>query len=207
VSERPHPLAEALAQTLAARPEPARALLLGLGSGRNLPPLVAAGVYVDAVEQDAERALAAARRFAATPRTRIVRASYTGPYPFSFGYDGALSTHALLHGTRASVAAAVAAARNRLRAGAPFFLTLGSTADPRFGTGLRIDESSWAPADGSEAGVAHLYLDEQGARELLAGFDVRSLVESSAAETAGRWAHGEAEAVRLVHWFVEAHKR
>ncbi|MFY9781607.1 MAG: methyltransferase domain-containing protein [Candidatus Baltobacteraceae bacterium] len=199
-------MAEALAHALAARPEPARVLIVGIGSGRNVPPLAAGGAFVDAVEEDAERAVAAARRFAATPRVRIVRTHYTGPYPFASSYDAALATHALLHGTRASVAAALAAVRNGLRPGALLFLTLGSSADPRCGTGRCIEPGVWAALDGPEAGVPHLYLAEAEARELLAAFEIRSLREAGAAESAGRWAHTEDEAARLVHWFIEARK-
>lgn len=207
VVERAHPLAEALAAELAAQAVPGRILLLGVGSGRNLPVLAASGTFVDAVEEDAERARAAAARFAATPRVRIVRAPYSGPYPFAFGYQGALATHALLHGTYSCVAAAVAAVRNRLEAGAPFFATLGSTADPRCGVGRRVEDGVWAALEGSETGVPHLYLTEAQARSLLSGFDIRSLHEGSASESAGRWAHSDEEAARLVHWFVEARKR
>jgi hypothetical protein len=64
----------------------------------------------------------------------------------------------------------------------------------------------WAAVDGPEAGVLHLYLAEPDVRELLSGFEIRSLCEGSAAETAGRWAHTEAEAAPLIHWFVEALK-
>ncbi|MGP6157237.1 MAG: class I SAM-dependent methyltransferase [Vulcanimicrobiaceae bacterium] len=204
--EPAHPLAEALARELAAAAEPGRVLLVGIGSGRNVPPLAAAGAFVDVVEEDPARAVAAATRFASTPRVRVARARYAGPYPFSFGYDGALSTHALLHGNRPSVAAALAAVRNRLRTGAPLFATLGSSADPRCGTGRRIDAGVWAAFEGSEAGVPHLYLSEPDARELLAGFEICSLLEGSAEESAGRWAHDEDEAARLVHWFVKARK-
>jgi SAM-dependent methyltransferase len=206
MNEPAHPLADELARELSSRPRPARILIVGIGSGRNVPPLIAAGAIVDAVEEDAERAGAAARRFAETPRVRVVRAAYSGPYPFSFGYDAALSTHAFLHGTRAGVAASLAAVRNRLRPGGSLFLTLGSAADPRCGTGRGIEPGVWAELDGPEAGIPHLYLTEPEARTILAGFAIRSLSEAAAAETAGRWAHTEAEAARLVHWFVSTSK-
>lgn len=200
---QPHPFAIELAERLAAEPG-ARVLVLGVGNGRNVPPLVAAGLRVAAVEEDPERARGAAARFAAEPAVRIVRARYAGPYPFAGGCAGALSTSALLHGTLASAGAAVAAVRARLRPGAPFFATFGSRRDPRFGAGTRIDDATYAPTDGGEAGVPHLYCDEPALRALLAGFGSLDLREGSAAETAGAWAHAPGEAAGLRHWFVRA---
>jgi hypothetical protein len=167
---------------------------------------LAAGARVDALEDDPQRARDAADRFAAEPRVRVARARYGGPIPFAGGFAAALSSHALLHGSLREVAAAVAAVRSRLRPGAPFFLTLGSKHDPRFAAGRRLDADVSAPLEGSEAGVPHLYLDETQLRPLLAGFEIASATERSAAETAGRWAHTAAEAQALVHWFVRAHR-
>jgi hypothetical protein len=184
-----------------------RVLLLGVGSGRHIPPLLGAGLSVDVVEEDPARAAGAVKRWAATPRVRIARARYAGgPVPFAFGFDGALATHALLHGDAARVAAALAAVGNRLRPGAPFNFTLGSTRDPRFERGKRIDAASWAPEDGDEAGVAHVYFDERGMRALLDSWDVIEVEEREAGATAGAWAHPSG-AGGLVHWFVRARRR
>ncbi len=200
----PHPLALELAERLAPGD---RVLLLGVGSGRSVPCLLAAGACVDALEEDAARARSAADRFAADERFRVVRAAYGEPVPFAGPFDAALSTHALQHGSFAGLADAARAARDRLRPGAPFFLTLGSKRDPRFRSGRRIGRHVVIPRDGSEAGVPHVYLDEPEVRALLAGFDLESAVEDSAAEAAGRWAHTEAERAALVHWFVRARRR
>lgn len=201
--ESPHPLTAALIAALAPG---SRVLLLGIGNGRHLPALLAGGLKVDALEANPARAAEAARRWARTPGLRITQARYGGgALPFAADFDAALATHALLHGTVADVATALAAARERLRAGAPFHFTLGSTRDPRFGRGTRIDAATWAPADGDEAGVAHAYFDETGARALLAGWDVEALDESQAARTAGAWAHPSGSA-GFVHWFVRARR-
>ncbi len=199
----PHPLALELANALAPG---ARVLLLGVGSGRNVPCLLGAGARVDAVEEDPDRARAALERFAGEGRVRITRGRYSGPLAFTGGFDAALSTHALQHGSLAQVAAAVGAARNRLRPGALFFLTLGSKRDPRYASGRRIDANVVAPRDGAEAGVPHVFLDESEVVTLLAGFDLDSVVEDSAAETAGTWAHTADEARTLVHFFVRARR-
>jgi hypothetical protein len=198
-----HPLALELAAALAGAVAP-RALLLGVGNGRNVPPLLAAGALVDAIEDDPAHSHTAATRFAAESAVRIARASYAGPYPFTGPFDGALSTHALLHGTPQSVSAALAAVRNRLVPNAPFFFTLGSKRDPRFGKGRRIADDTYAAESGSETGVAHGYFDEPAIRGLLVGYALLAIEERTAA--AGSWAHSPDEAAAIVHWFVRARR-
>lgn len=205
----PHPLAIELAEWLRARATPGvvpRVLLLGVGSGRNVAPFVACGATIGAIEADPERAMEAATRFAGDARVRVVRARYAGPYPFAGTHDAALSTHALLHGTRLAIAAAVLAAGNRLASGAPFFATLGSQSDPRYGVGRRVAETTFAPFDGPERGVEHTYFDEAGARALFAGYVIESLEEVRGGESVGRWAHVDDDAERIVHWFVRARR-
>jgi hypothetical protein len=179
---------------------------VGVGSGRSIPCLLEAGARVDALEDDVERARAALGRFATETRVRIARGRYGGPIPFTGGFDAALSTHALQHGSLAGIAAAVAAIRSRLVSGAPFYATFGSRRDPRFASGHRLDQNVTVPLAGLERGVPHVYLDESEVRRLLEGFEIESAVEASAAETAGRWAHSEDEAASLVHWFVRARR-
>ena len=201
--ESPHPLTSDL---IAALGPGSRVLLLGIGNGRHLPPLLAAGFAIDAIEEHPERAAAAATRWAAVPHVRIAHARYAGgPLPFASGFDGALATHALLHGRPALIAAAVGAVRDRLREGAPFHFTAGSTRDPRFGRGTRVDDATWAPEGGDEAGVAHAYFDEPGLRALLTGWANANFEEREAGATAGSWAHPSGTG-GLVHWFVRARR-
>jgi hypothetical protein len=190
----------------ASLPAGARVLVLGLGSGRHLPALRAAGLLVDAVESDPERAAAGVQRWAGEAGIRIARARYGGPLPFASSFDGALSTHALLHGQAGEVAAALGAVSNRLRPGAPFNFTLGSNEDPRCGRGTQLGPATWAAVDGTEAGVAHTYFDRVAARALLAGWEIESLEVRPAAQTAGRWGHTPAETEELIHWFVRARR-
>lgn len=183
--EPPHPLAGAL---IVALPAGSRILLAGVGSGRHIPPLLEAGFRVDALDEASLRAVVEGE-------------------PFPGGFDGALSTHALLHGTPDAIAAARGAIGERLNPGAPFHLTLGSSADPRFGAGTRIDDATWSASTGPEAGVPHAYFDEGGARRLLVDWDVLALEARSAAETAGRWAHQPDELATMVHWFARIARR
>jgi SAM-dependent methyltransferase len=194
-------------------------LVFGLGSGRNLPPLFARGARVDALEEDALRAAVVSQRFQSEAGLRIVTGSYAGPLPFEDdlrggddgvedgGYDGALSTHALLHGTRADASAVLASLAGALRPNAPLHLVLGSRSDPRCGRGAQLEDGVYVAEDGSEAGVPHVYFDEAEARAALAALDIVSLEERSAAQTAGRWAHSGDEAETIVHWFVRARRR
>jgi SAM-dependent methyltransferase len=179
-------------------------LLVGVGNGRNVPPFAEAGIRVDAIEADPERARAASLRFAASPGIRVARGTYAGPFPVSGGCAGALSTNALLHGAPADIARTLAAIRTCLRPGGLCYATFGSTRDPRFGRGRRVDDATFAPESGSEAGVPHAYFDERRLREVLDEFTVDEAYEASAAGTAGAWAHAPEEAAGIVHWFVKA---
>ncbi len=199
----PHPLARALANAVV-RDSAARILVLGSGNGRNVTPFTQNGFPVDILEQDETRAREATTRYAAGGLVRVHASDYAGPYPFESGFAGALSTSALLHGTADAIARSVAAVRSALRKDAPFFCTLGSTRDPRFGRDRRIDAQTFAPETGSEAGVAHAYFDEPQLRAVFSGFEIDELREGSAAETVGAWAHTNDEAATIVHWFVRA---
>jgi SAM-dependent methyltransferase len=196
------PVAHPLAMLLAQSHPHARVLLLGVGSGRNIPVLLAANALVEALDDVPERVIEIASRYGRD--VRVACGSYTGPFPFATGFAAALSTNALLHGCESEIAAAVGAVRAALAAGGLFYATLGSTRDPRCGMGRRIAERTYVATDGSEAGVTHTYFDAAGARRLFGAFDIEELAETAASETAGRWAHTAEEARSLVHWFVRA---
>ena len=194
-----------LACDLAARVgAPGRVLVVGYGSGRNLAPLLDVGLTIDVIESDLTRAAAAAKRYGETSNVRIVTAAGA---PTSPDCDGALSTHALLHGDAGTLGTSIASIAARLRDGAPFYTTLGSTRDPRFGRGVRIDAATFAPATGSEAGVPHVYLAEREVREMLREFTIDELDEVDAGEHVGAWAHEPGDAATIVHWFVRARRR
>jgi hypothetical protein len=204
MDETPHPLAQTLA-TLLRRTRssaPRFAVVLGAGSGRNLAPLIDAGVHVDVIETDTARAQTVAARFAREPLLRVIHAEYTDASAFTHKYVAALSTHALLHGTTEHIAAAVSVLTSVMAPDAELFLTFGSTSDPRFGEGTRIAAATWASADGSEAGVPHTYFDEGALRALLRAFDIISLEETPVRELVGSWAHEEPRAPEIIHWWA-----
>ncbi|MGH7727447.1 MAG: class I SAM-dependent methyltransferase [Vulcanimicrobiaceae bacterium] len=206
MSETAHPLAEQLAGSLVQRAG-SRVLVAGIGSGRNLSPFLAAGIEVDALDPDPERVAALRTRYPANVRLHAHVCALERPLPVAPSADGALSTHALLHGGLGYVAAALARLAERLRNDGLLYVTFGSTRDPRCEHGERYDERTWIVASGSEVGVPHVFFDESSLRELLAAFTIDSLEERSASQTAGSWAHSEAEAQTIVHWFVRARLR
>ena len=174
----PHPLTLALIERLeGAFPGPV--LEIGVGSGRNRRALQAAGFFVRSHEPAALERLGGLFR-------------------------GALSTHALLHGTPTAIAAAIERVRALLAPGAPFLFTLGSKADARFGQGDCIATDTYAATDGDEAGVPHAYFDEAGCREIVSGLQIESLRARRVDAIAGSWAHPQAALRDAVHWFVIA---
>jgi hypothetical protein len=201
--EQPHPLAQTLADLLRRVPAaaPRFALVLGAGSGRNIPPLLRAGVHVDVIEDDASRAQAAAERFAGEPLLRLVHDDYANLGSYRREYVAVLSTHALLHGTFEHLRTTLSALAEIVSPDAELFLTFGSTRDRRFGRGIATGPHAWAAADGTEAGVPHTYFKEDELRALLRAFDVISLEETQAGSLVGRWAHDTNDA-DIIHWFA-----
>lgn len=179
-------------------------MLLGIGSGRNVPPLARAGLDIRAVEDDRARAVEARERFATLAGVSVIYGAYDALAPSREPLAGALSTHALLHGMPGPIVACVAAVARMLASGAPFYATVGSANDPRFGRGERLGATTFAATIGSERGVAHSYFDEAGVRALFGAFAIESLEEVGGGENVGRWAHPGTEPLDIVHWYVRA---
>jgi hypothetical protein len=176
---RAHPLAISLIARLRAMPG-ARVLEIGAGKGRNTDALRAAGFEIEALADN-------------TPIPALD--NY---------YDGALTTHSLLHGTPGTIAASLSAIANALKPGAPLHATFASTLDGRFGKGRRISKHVFAAETGDEAGVPHVYFTSEELRLLLeANYYVESIQETAADDIVGTWAHRE-PLRGVVHWFVRA---
>ena len=183
-SDRPaHPLAADLIDRLR-REEGNRVVEIGGGSGRNTRALQAAGL-------------------------RVIVIPDGQPFP-PLGpgvFDGALSTHALLHGSPETIARLVALIARSLKPGAPLYATLGSTRDARFGVGTAIGPWTFAPSGGDEAGVAHTFFDRERLLAMLEEhFTIESLAERDVDDIAGRWAHERKPLRGSAHWFVKARK-
>jgi len=152
-----HPLAARLIGLYEARELSGPVLEVGGGSGRNTRALIAAGLPVVTTRDD-------------EPYTQL-------PGGRSL-YAAALSTHGYLHGTTAKLRIGIGELRRVLKDDAPAILTLGSIADSRFGFGDALDDNTFAPGDGDEAGIPHAYFDRDGVIELLRPlFTIESIEE------------------------------
>jgi SAM-dependent methyltransferase len=180
----PHPLALALIQRLGG--SGSSVLDFACASGRNSAALRRAGLRVVMVE-DASAASAAPF------------AGLCGPFA------AGLSTHGLLHGRAATIAENLRGIAALLAPGGLLYATFGSVRDARFGQGVRIDASTYAPEGGDERGVAHAFFDRDALETLLAAhFTLASLEERAVDEVAGSWAHHQRPLAGAVHWFAVA---
>ncbi|MBV8600692.1 MAG: class I SAM-dependent methyltransferase [Candidatus Eremiobacteraeota bacterium] len=159
--------------------------VVGDGSGRNSRALTAAGLTVVAVEDE-------------KPYTQL---------PFAAReLDGALSTHAYLHGTAAKIRSGIAELARVLRPEAPAFLTFGSIQDVRYGFGDQLDAHTFAPGEGAEIGVPHAYFDRDALLDVLRPLEIVCAEEVAVDAIVGKWAHLSDEPPGKVHWFVEVRK-
>lgn len=170
----PHPLTLELIAALAGRAG-ARVCDFATGNGRNAAALRAAGLVVCAVA-DAQAA--------------------RDPLPAFDGddWDGLISTHGFLHGDAPAIARRIAATVAHLSAGAPFYVTFGSTHDPRCGEGTQLGPRTFAPSAGEESGVAHTYYDAPALHALLQPYVAIVALDQAPS------AHG-------IHWQLRACKR
>jgi hypothetical protein len=182
--QMPHPLAADLASIYRERQLTGPVIEIAAGSGRNTHYLRESGIPIVATRDDE---------------------SYTQLPGGRNSYAAALSTHGYLHGTTPKLRLGFAELRRVLRPGAPIFITLGSIHDARFGLGIAYDDTTFAPGDGDEAGVPHVYFDRAGAIEILApAFTVESLDEVEVDSIVGRWAHENPAG--MWHWFAVARR-
>ncbi len=183
-----HPLAERLIERLQSQRN-IRILDFATGIGRNAEVLRRAGFTVVTLSDDA----AASDLPLADERAR---------------FGAVLSTHGLLHGPARSIGSRVRSISEHMEPGGWLFATFGSTRDARYGRGERIDESTFAPTDGDERGVAHAYFERRQLRALLEpSFELETLEEHGVDAIAGRWAHSKRPLEGAAHWFVVARRR
>jgi hypothetical protein len=116
-------------------------------------------------------------------------------------FAGIISSHGLLHGFATDTKARIAGLAQRLERDGWMCATFGSQTDARFGQGIRLAGNTFATGDGDEPAVPHAYFDERSLRAILEPhFDITSLIEWDAAQTAGSWAHATPLS-DAVHWF------
>lgn len=179
-----HPLAIRLAQRYRELGLTGPVVEVAAGSGRNTRYLTDAGIAIVSTRDDQ---------------------SYTQLPGARNAYAAALSTHGYLHGVIPKLRLGLAELRRVLRPAAPIYITLGSIEDARFGLGVALDDTTFAPGDGEEAGVPHTYFDREGVLELLGPFFVvESLEHINVDDVVGRWAH--LTPAGMCHWFVVARR-
>jgi hypothetical protein len=179
-----HPLAAELASAYRQRGLTGPIVEIAAGSGRNTRFLLDLGIPTVCTRDDE---------------------SYTQLPGGRHAYAAALSTHGYLHGTVPKLRLGFAELRRVLRPGAPIFITLGSIHDARYGLGVPLEDTTFAPGDGEEAGIPHPYFDRAGVIDVLApAFTVESQHEVNVDAIVGRWAHDAPAGMR--HWFVVARR-
>ena len=179
-----HPLAKLLARTYITRGLDGPVIEVAGGSGRNTRLFVEADIPIVTTRDD-------------EPYTQLPGGRDS--------YAAALSTHGYLHGTVAKLRIGLGELRRVLREDAAVAITLGSITDARFGFGTPLDDNTFAPGDGDEAGIPHAYFDRDGVIELLRPlFTIDGLDEVDVDGIAGRWAHDAPAGMR--HWFVTARR-
>jgi SAM-dependent methyltransferase len=186
----PHPLALRAIERLRERlPGRVRVLDVASGTGRNSAALEQAGFDVVAVDDESAMRVSAMR-------------SLHG------AFAGAVSTHGFLHGTAAEIAERLDALAAHLEPDAVLAATFGSTADERFGKGIEIDPSTYAPGEGDERGIPHAFFSQSQLSALLEPeYEIEWSEERGVDEIAGKWAHRQAPLSGAVHWFVIARRR
>jgi len=178
-----HPLAVRLIEHLRGARE-IRVLEFASGAGRNTRALREAGFEVVTID---DPTAASAAPFAGVPGR----------------FAAALSTHGLLHGAPAIVVENVSQIARRLAKKGMLYATFGSVRDSRFGRGERIDASTFAPSEGDERGVPHVFFDRDQLVALLGPhFTIESLEEHVVDDVAGSWAHRERPLSGAVHWLA-----
>jgi SAM-dependent methyltransferase len=172
---------------------------VGCGAGRHLLWLERQGFAAFGTDR-APNGLARARELLRR-EDRAVRVTLAdmGALPFASASFGAvIAHHVLYHGGAADVRRAVGEAGRVLRDEGLFVGTLLSTRAWKYGEGRRVEPSTYVQERGPEAGVAHHYCDEAGARALLAGFDVDGLALDEFSDDDGN---------RHSHWRFVATRR
>lgn len=195
-----HPLAWELARANIDAP----ALLVGIGSARNLPPFLESDRLIIALDENETRvAFLQGQAYHRVTTGQIMN----GVLPVSDASVGViLATHVLQHGTWATLRATIAELARVAQAGTVLGLVFASTADARYGKGRLVETQCFAALEGDEINVTHIYLTEAQIRaELTSDFVVDRIEHVDANAIAGSWAHRNPEGLR--HFFVVARRQ
>lgn len=171
VLKEAHPAALRFIETLAPN---SHVLDLGCGGGRHLLPLLAAG-HSPVGTDISEQGLAVAYHWIKQqyPRTNVPLLPATMlDLPFAADtFDGVLSVNVLNHGTREEMRRAFEEIHRVLKPGGTASILVISDEDSRCGMGNRLEERTWVPTEGIEAGIPHHYSNKDDLLEFCASFE------------------------------------
>jgi SAM-dependent methyltransferase len=198
----PDPDVAEVAEELAARPDPVRALDLGCGVGRHALLFARLGLDTTAIDL-AEQGIAEVRRNAeAEDLTIRTLAAPMTELPFPDGaFDYVLAFNVIYHGDPSIVRNTFAEIRRVLAPGGTFQGTMLSKRNAGFGVGTEVApntfvrEATAADGDDSDKSHPHFYCNAAELTELLAGFELMSL-RDVAQKKPGAW-HWQFVAERL----------
>ena len=198
VPDEPEPFVTRALDALPA-PRSTPVLDIGCGAGRHLLWLERQGFNAFGTDR-APNGLGLTRELMRRDgHTVRVTLADMGALPFASASFGAvIAHHVLYHGVVADVRRAIGEAGRVLRDEGLFVGTLLSTRAWKYGEGRRLEPATYLQERGPEAGVAHHYCDEAGARALLAGFDVDGLALDEFSDDDGN---------RHSHWRFVATRR
>lgn len=170
------------------RPEHATVLDLGCGTGRNVGPLVRAGMRVIAVDIN-EPALETARERLAQYGD-VVGIEAMSMLELCFpdcSFDGVIAVSVLNHGTRAEVDRAFSEVRRVLVPGGLLLVTMIATDHPTYRRGIEIEPDTFVLDEGVDAGVPHRFFTVESFQRFLgdAGFDALSVRAAGIADIKG----------------------
>jgi SAM-dependent methyltransferase len=198
----PDELAVALAREMRAQGM-TRVLDVGCGGGRHLLYLAREGFEVYGTDRSAAGLEISRERLEAEGLQGVLRRCDMTevPFPDEF-FDAVLSTSVLHHNTLESVAKAVGEIRRALKEGGLLFATLVGRGDYKEGLGEKIEAGTFLCDCGIEAGMTHHFFTRQEVEDLLAGFELLSLVERR-----GKYVSRSARLpVVGVHWEIRGRK-
>lgn len=176
----PHPEVLDVAEDLAGRSHPVKALDLGCGIGRHALLFARLGFDTTAVDL-AEQGLAEVRRRAdAEGLSLTTQAAPMTALPFGDGeFDYVLAFNVLYHGDRAVAQTAFGEIARILKPKATFQATMLSKRNAGFGLGTEISPNTFVreagEGDDSDKVHPHFYCNAVELVDLLAGFDLLSL--------------------------------
>ncbi len=112
-------------------------------------------------------------------------------------FDAVVSTYVLHHGTFSRMMQAFFEIYRILRVGGVGFVTLQSSVGYRFGNGVKIEENTFIPEIGDDAGIPHHFCDLTDISILMRNFVVNSIIHDIANDAKG---HEHA------HWWITFRK-